>query len=81
MLVVVNPLGPLYSVFTVTGTSTTGLNSTVHVRVTADPIGRMGLTGSLVRTIETGFGTRIEINKNCYDLYDNYYLKGKKYSH
>ena len=58
MLVVINPSGPVHTVFTVTGTFTEGLNSTVQVRVTLDPIGRIGLTGSLVRTTEFGFGTK-----------------------
>ena len=37
MVVVINPAGPVHTVFTVTGTSTAGLNITVQVRVTADP--------------------------------------------
>lgn len=41
--VVKNSAGPVHAVFTVTGISTNGLNSTVQVRVTADPIGRTGL--------------------------------------
>ena len=53
----VTPAGPVHSVFTVTRTFTTGLNSTVQVRVTVDPTGRMGLTGSLVTVTEVGAGT------------------------
>ena len=45
------------STFTVTGTFTVGLNSTVQVRVTSDPIGRMGVTGLLVMVTEVGDGT------------------------
>ena len=58
MLVVINPAGPVHTVFTVTGTSTAGLNSTVHVRVTlGNTKGCMGLTGSLVIVTEFGGGT------------------------
>ena len=49
--------GPVHTVFTVTGTSTAGLNSTVQVRVTSDPTGRMGLTGLLVTFTEVGAET------------------------
>ena len=57
MLVVINTAGPVHTVFTITGTSTTGLNSTVQVRVTSDPTGWMGLTGSLeITTIGIGTG-------------------------
>ena len=59
VLVVINPAGPVHIVVTVTGTSTAGLNSTVQIRVTADPIGRMGLVGVLVTTI-IGLGTARE---------------------
>ena len=37
VLVVINPAGPVHTVFTVTGISTDGLNSTVQVRVTEPP--------------------------------------------
>ena len=37
VIVFINPAGPVHTVVTVTGTSTEGLNSTVQVRVTADP--------------------------------------------
>ena len=40
--------GPVHTVFTVTGTSTAGLNSTVQVRVTLDP-DKMGLDELKVR--------------------------------
>ena len=49
--------GPVHTVFTVTGTSTAGLKPTVQVRVTSDPTGQMGLTGSLVTVKEYGAGT------------------------
>ena len=57
VLVVINPFGPVHTVLTVTRTSTAGLNSTVQVRVTSDPTGRIGLTGSLVTVTEDGAGT------------------------
>ena len=34
-----NPAGPEHTVFTVTGTSTAALNSTLQLRVTSDPTG------------------------------------------
>ena len=52
----VTPSGPVNSVFTFSGTSTPGLNSTVQVRVTSDPTW-MGLTGMLVTVTEVGAGT------------------------
>ena len=58
VLVVLNPAGPVHTMFTVTGTSTAGLNSTVQVRVTVDPIGRMGISGILVIVTEFGDGTK-----------------------
>ena len=61
MLVVINPAGPVHIVFTVTGTSTDGLNSTVQVRVTSDPTGRTGLVLSLVTFIETAGSMTDEI--------------------
>ena len=51
------PAGSISRTFTVTGTSTAGLNSTVQVRVTYDPRARMGLIRSLVTIIEVGDGT------------------------
>ena len=54
------PAGPVHSVFTVTGTSTDGLNSTVHVRVT-EPRGGMTLVGLLV-IMRVGEGTREKKN-------------------
>ena len=57
MLVVINPFGPVHTVFRVTGTSTAGLNSTVQVKVTADPTGRTGLAVSLVTVTDVGDGT------------------------
>lgn len=55
--VVLNPAGPLHTVFTVTGTSIASLNSMVQVKVTAVPIGRMGLVGTLVMLTDMGAGT------------------------
>ena len=45
----VTPFGPVHTVFTVTGTSTAGLNSTIQVRFGEDPAiitseGRVTLT-------------------------------------
>ena len=61
VLVVINPAGPVHTVVTVTGrsTSTAELNTTVQImiRVTVDLIGRMGLTGSLVIDMLFGAGT------------------------
>ena len=58
VLVVVNPFGPVHTVFTVTGVSTTRLSSTMQVKVTlAVPIGRMGLAGMLIMLADTGTGT------------------------
>ena len=54
----VTPSGPVHTMFTVAGTSTAGLNSTVQVRVTSDPISCMGITG-LLEIITTGIGTGI----------------------
>ena len=65
VLLVINFAGPVHTMFTVTGTSTAGLNSTVQVRLTLDPIGRTGLTRSLVTVTETGSGT---ISKDSYYL-------------
>ena len=56
--VVLNPAGPLHTVFTVTGTSIASLNSMVQIKVTlAVPIGRMGLVGTLVMLTDMGAGT------------------------
>ena len=55
----VTPFGPVHTVFTVTGTSTVELNSTVQVRVTSDPTGRIGLTRSLEMATTIGLGTEI----------------------
>ena len=54
MSVIIRSSGPVHVVFTFTGTSTAGLNSTMQVRVTSDPSGQIGLTGSLVITMEIG---------------------------
>ena len=53
---IVTPYGPLHTVFTVNGTSTAGLSSTVQVRVILDPIGRMGLE-MLLSVTRDGAGT------------------------
>ena len=51
----VTSVGPVHSVFTVTGTSTAGLNSTVQVRVTLDP----AITaGGAVTVTAAGAGTK-----------------------
>ena len=62
-----NPAGPVHTVFTVTGTSTAGLNSTVQVRVT-DPIGLTanGLVRSLVTLTEDGPGTAQHVDNSLY---------------
>ena len=54
---ILNPAGPDHTVITVTGTSTSTLNSTLQVRVTSDPIGRMGLTELLATVTDVGAGT------------------------
>ena len=51
------PAGPDHTVLTVNGTSTAALNSTLQVRVTSDPTGRMGLTELLVTVTDVGAGT------------------------
>ena len=53
--VVINPAGPVHTVFTVTGTSTAGSNSTVQVRVTLDPTAMV-----LLLMVTVGVGTRGE---------------------
>ena len=57
MLVIMNPAGPVHSVVTVTGISTTEPSSTVQVTVTADPTGLIGLIGILVTVTDVGGGT------------------------
>lgn len=54
--------------FTVTGTLTAGLNTTVQFRVTADPTGRIGLSLLLDMTIDTGAGTVIAVTV-YYNMY------------
>ena len=54
VLVVINPSGPLHSVVTVTGTSTSGLSFTVQVRVIEDST--IGTTGGVTVTL-VGAGT------------------------
>ena len=54
---ILNPAGPDHTVFTVTGTSTAALNSTLQVRVMSDPTGRMGLTELLATVTNVGAGT------------------------
>ena len=53
-LIVINLSGPVHAVVTVTGAFTAGVISTVQIRVTSDPTGRMGLTGSLVTIVTKG---------------------------
>ena len=55
--VVTNPSGLVNAVFTVTGTSTAGLNSTAQVRVTSDPKGGIGLAMLLDSITKVGAGT------------------------
>ena len=57
MLVRANPSSVVNTVFTVTGTSTAGLNSTAQVRVTSDPKGGIGLGMLLNSATEVGAGT------------------------
>ena len=57
MLVLLKPSFVVNTVFTVTGTSTAGLNSTAQVRVTLDPKGGIGLGMLLDSVIDVGFGT------------------------
>ena len=52
-----NPAGVVNAVFTVTGTSTAGLNSTVQIRLTSDPKGGIGLGMLLDSITEVGAGT------------------------
>jgi hypothetical protein len=62
----VDPSGPVHSVFTATGTSTTGLNSTAQVRVGEEP-DRMGL-GVSETSLTIGSGTALIIKKKlCYN--------------
>ena len=56
VLVIITPPGPVHTVFTVTGTSTNGLNSTVQVRVMVESTGRTGL-GELLVTMADNSGT------------------------
>ena len=51
------PSSVINTVFTVTETSTAGLNSTAQVRVTSDPKGGMGLGMLLDNATEVGAGT------------------------
>ena len=48
VLLVINPAGPAHTVFTVTGTSTAGLNSTVKFSITVDPTDWIRLDSLLV---------------------------------
>jgi hypothetical protein len=58
-----NPAGIVNDVFTVTGISTAGFNSTAQVRVTLDPKGGIGLGMLLDNITEVGAGT-IEMEDN-----------------
>ena len=49
--------GPVHTMFTFTGISTAGLSSTVQVRVTVVPMGRMGLVGLGMIVTDDGIGT------------------------
>ena len=72
-LVAVNPSGPVHTVFKVTGTSTTGLDSmcTIQVRETAYPIGRTGLRVLLVSVTSEGVGTACDRSNIL--IHNNYY--------
>ena len=52
-----NPASVVNTVFTVTGTSTAGLNSTAQVSVTSDPKGSIELGKLLDNITEIGVGT------------------------
>ena len=54
--------GPVHTVFTVTGTFTDGLNSTMHVRLTEFPL--VIIPGGLLVTVTVGVGTRNK-KKSC----------------
>ena len=41
--VVINPAGPVHTIFTATETSTNGLNSTLQFSITVDPVVGIGL--------------------------------------
>lgn len=65
MLRGINPSGPFHSVFTVTDSEVFATklgNSTMQVRLTSDPIGQIGLAGSLV-ILTVGPGTVNEYSK------------------
>ena len=71
MLVVINPAGPVHTVFTVTGTSTDGLNSTVQVRMTELPTVMM--PDGLLVILTVGVGTKPKensISKNAQIIYN-----------
>ena len=53
-----SPDGPLKEIVTLIGMSTAELTSTEEVRVTADPIGRMGFGLLLVTITWVGAGTK-----------------------
>ena len=59
-----NPSGLVTAVFTVTGTSTTELNTTAQVRVTLDPKGGIGLSVLLDSITEVGLGTAENYDRN-----------------
>lgn len=48
VLILINPLGPVHVVFTVTETSTTGLTFIVQVSIMLDPTDLIGLDSLLV---------------------------------
>ena len=69
---IATPDGPVQTVLTVTGISTAGLSSTMHVRITSDGTGQIGLTGSLVSSTELGARTVIKENDNCIILFNTW---------
>ena len=49
--------GPVHDMVTYTSISTIGLNSILHVKVTLDPRGRIGLSLLLATNTDVGAGT------------------------
>ena len=75
MLGIVNPVGLVNTVLTVTGTSTAGLNSTAQVRVTSNPKGGMGLGMLLDSAIEVGAGTANNYDRNGISNYLTIFIR------
>ena len=60
VLAVMNPSGPVHTVFTITGTSTDGLNCTVQVKMTELPA---DMADGLLVMLTVGAGTGEENNQ------------------